>query len=128
MFDNDDKFKRSPIKQVRTAVKLHYTITPIGGAKDLATWKAQQKVDEDKWQVSQSAKRFERRANAIAVVGGDKAAMVAPVEEQKETRYLDSKRAVPDARKDEYLPYQPVIIKKSFIDKVTSWISQALFN
>lgn len=128
MFDNDDKFKRSPIKQVRPATRLHYTITPIGGAKDLEAWKAQKIVDEVKWQEAQTVGRADRRANAMAVVSGTKPAMPVSFEEKRELLFLNRKRALPENRRSEYLPYQPVIIRKSFISKVTSWIFQTLFN
>lgn len=67
MFDNNDD-DSNPTLSEKPKVQLHYTVTPIGGAKELATWKASRKDEEDRWQARQDLIRAKQRIEAINIV------------------------------------------------------------
>lgn len=64
--------KQVPVEHKQEQVKLHYTVTPIGGKKDLKEWKVEQKRLEEVYQVKKVIKDQQVKAESVAIIMQEK--------------------------------------------------------
>lgn len=69
-----------------------YTVTSIGGAKELAEWKANRCRIEAAYQEAQTGARTERRQNAVSIVNGGSPARELTEIEKAELIHVTSRR------------------------------------
>lgn len=106
---------------VRQKVRLHYTITPIGGKEELKQWKLDQAKQEQEWQQNQAVKRKEYREVAVSAIKNQSSRQLTTLE-QKEIAYVNGRNNYFTEAYDEYLP-----TKKSLFNRIKSTIYKALF-
>jgi hypothetical protein len=130
MFNKHNKIDLDIFEVQKASKQVHYTVHLIGNADDLARWKKAQEMREIAYQTLMAPIREAKRAKANEIVK-TQAITSLPQDalDKAETQHIDNRAAKsqPSVVMASYRPMPPPI-KKSFVQKVKSFIAQIWKN